>query len=190
MKNIIIFFFLFSCFYGNAQAPKPLIAANTELDYLVVPRGGGIATITMRINFASADSISMSWAMGIEAGRYRMNRQALKYASSCSWERPIDGTDVFLNADQSLLTIPDSVFHQLTITGQMKFDEQIFKLHQKEELTVGGRKLNTLHLKSNNGETEYWVVADVHAFIVKVIGNTAGPNVELQDIRQKEGAAF
>jgi hypothetical protein len=183
----------FICTAGAAQENKNVLNKGTVLDYTVIPNGVELSSVLTLEKF-SIDTVTFAWKMPAtsrsseRSGRRSMLRSSLDASRQGYWEPPIDGEDILLAANESMLCLSRTSFAELKKMGKTEFDGQ--RLNAKAvnnglvEYELNGRRLNAIRADSDDGNTRLWILDDANfPLILKLEGNPFSVDVEIKAIR-------
>src|SRR5688572_8502527 len=127
MKKLILLAGAFFIFTGLHAQENATLQQGTVLEYYVLP-GGGFLKASLILERVSTDTIIISWETHDRSGRRTMAASSLENSRLGYWSPPINGEDLLIPADQSMLVISRANFRELKRVGSMQFDGQQFTL--------------------------------------------------------------
>lgn len=186
MKKLILALIIALPATGFAQKLLPEIKKGTQLNYVV--RGQNDIYINLTYDSISADFVRIGWELdGFGAGNWVMKKNSLENGNRGSWDEPINGGDMELADEQTLLLVSKAQWNKLKSDGKMEYDMQNYSLAsagEEEEIKLDGKALDVLMLKGENGQSKMWVLNNPDLpVILKISANTLGPDVEVLSIK-------
>lgn len=186
MKNWMLVLIMVLPGLGFAQKVLPEIKKGTQMNYVV--HGQGDVYINLTYDSISPDFVRIGWELdGFGAGNWVMKKASLEKGTRGSWDEPVNGGDMELSDEQTLLLVSREQWKNLKTNGKLEFDMQSYSLAPTGEdqgLALDGKELDVLVLKGENGQSKMWVLNNPDLpVILKIVANTLGPDLEVVSIK-------
>lgn len=193
MKNLLIAILLLTVYNTVAAQEKRTIRVTegTLLQYVVYPHGQPVPVEAV-LEKCSPDSVCIAWQMAAQRGRYRMGRSSLTSSRFGYWGKPVNGEDLLLNANMAVLLFSKAAWNELQQQGRTQYDGQEFRIKKSDAVyKTDGNLVRAVLLENNTRSTRIWLSADAaFPLLLRIEGNTAGPDLELTKVNETNAAAL
>jgi hypothetical protein len=186
MKKVILAVLLGISITSFSQALKPELKKGTNLNYAVIDDGQE-SQISITVDSMTNDFIRLAWNIdGFGNGRWVMRKSSLDKAERGYWDQLMPNADVDIPEGQSIVIFSKAQWASLQKDKKINFDQQTFTVKKAagpQLLKVNGKEVDAIYLEGENGSTKLWIANNPKApFLLKIEGNTMGPDVELRSI--------
>lgn len=187
MKKVLLAVLLGISVGAYTQALKPTLKKGTVLTYAVV-NDGQETPINISVDSITDNFVRFNWNMeGLGAGKWIVHKASLDKAERAYWDDLVPNQDVEIPDGQSIVIFSKAQWASYKKDKKLNFDQQTFtakKATGDQIIKVNGKEIDAIYLESENGSTRLWIANYAKApFLVKITGNTVGPDVELRAIK-------
>jgi hypothetical protein len=187
MKKMLLLLGLFSAFVSFSQDKySPDVKQGAKLNYVVFSEDQQIP-LFISVDSLSSDFVKLGWNIeGFGNGGWVMKQKSLQSANRGLWNEPMNGMDQELPDEQTVLLFSKSSWDALQKDKKADYDMQSFtvaELKDDQQLKLNGKTVDVLLLQGENGSTRIWLLNNPSfPAILKIEGNTMGPDLELRSI--------
>jgi hypothetical protein len=187
MKKILLAVLLGITVSSYSQALKPTLKKGTVLTYVVIADGQE-TPINISVDSIANDFLRFSWNMeGLGTGKWIVHKASLEKAERAYWDDLAPNNDVEIPEGQSIVMFSKAQWASFQKDKKLNFDQQTFtakKATGDQVIKVNGKEIDAIYLEGENGTTRLWIANNAKTpFLVKISGNTIGPDVELRSIK-------
>jgi hypothetical protein len=187
MKKLLLLFGLMSALVSFSQDKySPDLKQGAKLNYVVFTDNQELP-LMISVDSLASDFVKLGWNIeGLGNGGWIMKQKSLQSANRGWWSEPMAGTDQELADEQTVLLFSKASWDALQKDKKADYDMQSFavsELKDDQQLKLNGKPVDVLLLQGENGSTRIWLLNNA-AFpaILKIEGNTFGPDLELRSI--------
>lgn len=186
MKRILFAAFLVLTIGGHAQDKyTPDIHEGTKLNFTVLNDEN--TPLVISVDSLAADRIKLGWNIeGYGTGGWIMKQKSLDSATRGWWNDPVVGTDDEISDEQTVLIFSKVLWDELQKNKKADYDMQTYTIKEpteEQQLQVNGKIIDFLLLEGQNGSSRIWLLNNSKfPAIIKIEGNTMGPNLVLNTI--------
>jgi len=187
MKKVFIAVLLGISTTSFSQALKPELKKGTNLTYAVIADGQE-QSINISVDSMASDFLRFSWNLeGMGGGKWIIKKASLDKADRAYWNDLLPDADVEIPEGQSIVMFSKAQWASIQKDKKMSFDQQTFTVKKAtgpQVLKINGKEVDAIYLEGENGSTRLWIANSAKTpFLVKIEGNTMGPDVELRAIK-------
>ena len=187
MKKVLIAVLLGISTTAFSQALKPELKKGTTLTYAVIADGQE-TPISITVDSMASGFLRFSWNMeGLGAGKWIIKKASLDKAERAYWDDLLPNADVEIPDGQSIVMFSKAQWASAQKDKKLNFDQQTFTVKKatgSQVLKINGKEVDAIYLEGENGSTRLWVANSAKTpFLIKIEGNTMGPDVELRAIK-------
>jgi len=186
MKKVILAALLGLSVGAYSQALKPSLKKGTVLTYAVV-NDGQETPISISVDSIANDFVRFNWNMeGLGGGKWIVKKSSLEKAERAYWDDLLPNSDVEIPDGQSIVMFSKAQWASVQKDKKLNLDQQTFtakKATGDQVFKINGKEVDVIYLEGENGSTKLWIANNPRPFLIKISGNTVGPDVELRSIK-------
>jgi hypothetical protein len=161
----------------------PAVKGGTKMQYLANVNGQEIP-VGFKIDSMAADYLKIGWSVeGYGEGAWIMKQKSLQSATGSLGENPEPGVEQVLPDDKSQLVLSKDQWASIGKDKKVKHNNVEFAVvppAAENDFKVGDKSVDVIYLESADKASKLWILNNAALpLIVKVVGNTGGPDLTL-----------
>lgn len=183
-------FLIMACLLSLAASAQdkfvPVIQKGSKLNYVVYANGQEMP-LMIAVDSSASDYVKLSWDIqGLGKGGWVMKKASLDNAKRGWWDQPMTDVDMEIADDQNVLYFSRANWASIMQDKKAEFDRQIYSVQSasaEKQLKLDGKTVDAILLQNQNGDSRIWLLNNANApIILKIEGNSAGPDLEIRSV--------
>jgi hypothetical protein len=187
MKYILFALLSLSTITAFSQASAlPVIKQGSRLSYAITTNDG-ILPLTVRLDSLTPAYIRFGWsAPNLGAGTWIIKEKSIEKATAGWWEELQADKEMLLPDNQSVVIFSRAQWEGIRKDKKTELDMVIYAVKTpgpQQKLKLNNKEVDALYLENDGGNSKLWILNNPSfPAILKIEGNTAGPDVELKSV--------
>ena len=184
MKACLLVAGLMISLAGFAQEKfLPAVKGGTKMQYVANVNGQDIP-VGFKIDSIAPDYLKIGWSVeGYGEGAWVMKQNSLQSATGSLGENPEPGVEQVLPDDKTQLVLSKDQWGTVAKDKKLKHNNVEFSVvapAAENAFKVGEKPVDVVYLESADKSSKLWILnSPTLPLIVKVVGNTGGPDLTL-----------